>query len=168
MPDDYEVMLWCGLALTAGLVAAPGLLTGGFPLLPLFLAVVGMTCSAHRPSRRFVMEKMGEAFSGSRIRSLIIVFGAIMMIQILPVELALLMAGDVLAYVELVAAVSLIAGRARWPVVKARLVLSGQRAARMIWRPGARARRAVLHRRPGRPAAGDPDGPACAGTWAFA
>lgn len=168
MSDDHEVMLWCGLALTAGLVAAPGLLTGGFPLLPLFLAVVGMACSAHRPSRRFVMEKTGEAFSGSRIRSLIIVFGAIMMIQILPVELALLMAGDVLAYVELVAAVSLIAGRARWPVVKARLVLSGQRAARIIWRPGARARRAVLHRRPDRPAAGDPDGPAGAGTWAFA
>ena len=168
MADDRDVMVWFGLALAAGLVAAPGLLTGGFPLLPLFLVIAGLACSAHRPSRAFVTEALGEAFSGSRIRSLIIAFGAILMIQILPMEMALLMAGDVLAYVEVVAAISLMAGRARWPLVKARLIHGGQKAARMIWRPVARARRAVLPRRPARPAARDPEGPAGAGTWALA
>lgn len=168
MSDDHAGRLWFGWALAAGLVAAPGLLAGGLPLIPIFLAVVGMACSAHRPSRAFVTAKMDEAFSGSRVRSLIIVFGAVMMVQILPMELALLMAGDVLAYVELVAAVSLISGRARWPVLKARLEQAGRQAATVIRRqtvartPGpARRRRAV------RPASGDED-PAGAPVWAFA
>ena len=81
------------------MAAAPGLLAGGFPLLPLFMAVVALACAAHRPSRAFVTDRLAEAFAGSRIRSLVIVCGAVLMIQILPLELALLMAGDVLAYV---------------------------------------------------------------------
>jgi len=134
MSGDHAGMPWFGLALAAGLVAAPGLLAGGFPLIPIFLAVVGLACAAHPPSRLFVTAKMGRAFSGSRGRSLIIVFGAILMIQILPMELALLMAGDVLAYVELVAAVGLISGRARWPLLKARLERAGRRVAAVIRR----------------------------------
>ena len=158
-------MLWFGLALTAGLAAAPGLLAGGFPLLPLFLAVVGLACVAHRPSRAFVTDKLGEAFGGGRIRSLVIVAGAILMIQILPMELALLMAGDVLAYVEVVAAVSLIAGQARWPLFKARLARRVQATAQIWRRPAARVRRAVAGRRPARPPSGDDDGRAAAWGW---
>lgn len=165
MTKDRAGMLWFGLALAAGLAAAPGLLAGGFPLPPLFLAVVGLACATHRPSRAFVMEKLGEVFSGSRIRSLVIVAGAILMIQVLPVELALLMAGDVLAYVEVVAAVSLIAGQARWPLLKARisrLVQAGiaRMTAGLGRRPAARARRAALRRRPSRPSSVADDGAA--------
>lgn len=169
MSDDHAGMLWFGLALAAGLVAAPGLLAGGFPLAPLFLGVVGLVCSTHRPSRMFATEKLDEAFSGNRIRSLIILVGAVMMIQILPIELALLMAGDIMAYVELVAAVSLIAGQARWPLFKARLARGAQTVVGVIWRrPVARARRAVPRRHPSRPGSGDDDGPAAAWGLAFA
>lgn len=172
MSDDHAVRLWFGLALAAGMVAAPGLLAGGFPLLPLVLVVAGLTCSAHRPSRLFLMEKLDEAFSGSRIRSLIIFFGAIMMIQILPVELALLMAGDVLAYVEVVAAVSLIAGQARWPLLKARVKSRVQAVLGGVWRrPIARSRRPAPCRRPTRPSSADDDAGAAwgpVGGWALA
>ena len=168
MSDDHAGMLWFGWALAAGLAAAPGLLAGGFPLIPIFLAVVGLACAAHRPSRLFVTAKMGEAFNGSRVRSLIIVFGAILMIQILPMELALLMAGDVLAYVEVVAAVSLISGRARWPLLRARLEQAGSRVAAVIQRQSvARTPGPARRRRPVRPASGDDDS-AGAPDWAFA
>jgi hypothetical protein len=165
MTKDHAGMLWFGLALAAGLAAAPGLLAGGFPLAPLFLAVVGLACAAHRPSRAFVTDKLVEACGGGRIRSLVIVFGAVMMIQILPMELALLMAGDVLAYVEVVAAVSLIAGQARWPLFKARVmrfVHAGvARVTTGVWRrPVARARRVGLRRRPSRSSSAADDGSA--------
>ena len=169
MSDDHAAMFWFGLALAAGLAAAPGLLAGGLPLLPLFLLVAGLACSAHRPSRVFLMEKLDEAFSGSRIRSLIILVGAIMMIQFLPVELAVLMAGDVLAYVELVAAVSLIAAQARWPLLKVRVRRCVQAVVKGVWwRPVARARRAVVRRRPARSSPVDEDDRATAEGWVFA
>ncbi len=61
-----------------------------------------------------------DAFSGSVLRSVIIVGGALLMIQFLPAELALLAAGDILAYVEAAAAVSLIAANTRLkPLVRA-------------------------------------------------
>ncbi|MNT20873.1 hypothetical protein D3C72_1561930 [compost metagenome] len=170
MTKDRAGMLWFGLALAAGLAAAPGLFAGGFALPPLFLAVVGLACAAHRPSRAFVTDTLGEVFSGSRMRSLVIVFGAILMIQILPMELALLMAGDVLAYVEVVAAVSLIAGQARWPLLKARIAgFVRDRVARanlgLGRRPVARARRAALRRRPRPPSSGVDD---AAAPWGLA
>ena len=54
-----------------------------------------------------------DAFSGSALRSALIIGGALLMIQFLPAELALLAAGDILAYVEAAAAVSLIAANTR-------------------------------------------------------
>ena len=159
MSDDHAARLWFATATAAGMAAAPGLLAGGFPLLPLFMAVVGLACAAHRPSRAFVTDKLAEAFAGSRIRSLIMVCGAILMIQILPMELALLMAGDVLAYVEVVAAVSLIAGQARWLLFKARAGRWVQAVVREVWRrPAARSRRPAPRHRPARPAANDDEG----------
>ena len=145
-----------------------GIAGRGFSLPPLFLAVVGLACAAHRPSRAFVTDKLGEAFGGGRIRSLVIVAGAILMIQILPLELALLMAGDVLAYVEVVAAVSLIAGQARWLLFKARAGRWVQAVVREVWRrPAARSRRPAPRHRPARPAANDDEGRAPWG-WALA
>ncbi len=170
MAKDHAGMFWFGWALAAGLAAAPGLMAGGFPLLPLFLAVVGLACATHRTSRALVTDKLVEAFGGGRIRSLIIVVGAILMIQILPMELALLMAGDVLAYVEVVAAVSLIAGQARWPLFKARIARFVRDGVARVnlglgRRPVARARRAAPRRRPRPPSSGADDG---AAPWGLA
>ena len=63
MSDDHAARLWFATATAAGMAAAPGLLAGGFPLLPLFMAVVGLACAAHRPSRVFVTDKLAEAFA---------------------------------------------------------------------------------------------------------
>lgn len=159
MFDDHADAHWLVLALLAGLAAVPGLLAGGIPLLPLFLAIAGLACAAHRPSRAFVLEKVQAAFSGSVLRTVAILTGALLMFQLMPFELALLMAGDVLAYVEVLAAVSLITAHTRMPLIKARLRRGVAVTAARVWRrPAARARRlAVRMRRPAKPA-GEDDG----------
>lgn len=156
---------WLVLALLAALVAVPALLAGGAPLLPLFLAMTGLACAAHRPSRVFALEKANAAFSGSALRTVAILTGALLMFQLMPFELALLMAGDVLAYVEVLAAVSLIAAHARLSLIKVRLRSAAAVAVVRVWRrPVARARRLASRlRRPARPASEDGDG-----AWALA
>ncbi|MGO4687626.1 hypothetical protein [Brevundimonas sp. 2YAF1] len=168
MFDDQADRLWLSLALLAALTAAPGLSAGGVPLLPLFLALAGLACAGHRPSRAFVLEKTGVAFGGSALRAVAVLAGALLMIQLMPLELALLMAGDVLAYVEVVVAVSLIAGHARLPLVKTRLRRGVEAAVRFWRRPGTRRRRSA--RPPRQPAspAGDEDGEAAPWSAAFA
>ncbi|HEY1073273.1 hypothetical protein [Brevundimonas sp.] len=149
MNDDHgRAGAWFGLALAAMLAAAPGLAAGGAPLLPLFLAGVGLACCLHGPSRRLVMDKALAVFSGPAARTLVLLAGAILMIQVLPFELALLMAGDVLAYMEVVAAVGLIAAHARLPLIRARL--QGHVAATlapMRRRLAARSPRPAMRRR---------------------
>lgn len=149
MNDDHgQTAVWFGLALTATLAVAPGLAAGGFPLLPLFLAGVGLACCLHGPSRRLVMDKALAVFSGPAARTLVLLAGAILMIQVLPFELALLMAGDVLAYMEVVAAVSLIAAHARLPLIRARLQRRVEAAvAPLRRRLAARTPRPVMRRR---------------------
>lgn len=87
--------------------------THGGALLP---AVVVLFAGAALVDRRVADRITGwfvDAFSGSALRSAIIIAGALLMIQLLPAELALLAAGDILAYVEAAAAVSLIAANTR-------------------------------------------------------
>lgn len=91
-----------------------------------------------------------DAFSGSALRSALIIGGALLIIQFLPAELALLAAGDVLAYVEAAAAVSLIAANTRLkPLVRALRVRVKTVVARL--RPLASGRQAgtrpVVHRK---------------------
>lgn len=110
---DRDVFIWSGLALVAAMVATPALLAGGFPLLPLFFAGVALAGAAHSGSRAQVIGVALRLLSGGALRTAVVVMGALMLIQLLPIELALLMAGDVMAYVEVLAAVSLIAANTR-------------------------------------------------------
>ncbi len=111
-----------------------------------------------------------KAFTGSAVRDTLVIVGALMLIQFLPVELALLAAGDALAYVEVMAAGSLIAANTRLTPrlasAKARIqaVIAAVRPRPAAAR-GARTPRPAL-RRKAPPA--DADGPAPTAGWAFA
>lgn len=164
---NQGAMIWFGLAAAAGCLAS-ATLGGGLPILPLFLCGVGLICAAHRPSRRFVVEKVAAALSGSVLRSVLIVIGAALIFQVLGLELALLMAADVLAYVELLAAVGLVAANTRLKPLKAvvgRRIALIRQAVRTGRRSVARAVRLPARRKP---PAGDDAGPAGAADWAFA
>ncbi|WP_374386917.1 hypothetical protein [Brevundimonas sp.] len=163
---DRDVFIWSGLALVAAMVATPALLAGGFPLLPLFFAGVALAGAAHSGSRALVIGVALRLLSGGALRTAVVVLGALMLIQLLPIELALLMAGDVLAYVEVLAAVSLIAANTRVREVRRGI---GRRLDR--WRRTATARvrrrgsRSVRPVRPRSPPSADDDP---SGVWAFA
>lgn len=164
---DRTIFFWFGLALAALSAATPALLAGGFPLLQLFVAGVGLTCTAHAGSRSLVIGAAMLILSRGALRTTLVVLGGLMLIQLLPIELALLMAGDVLAYVEVLAAVSLIAANARVRVIRAvvREAVARWRTApgRIRHRRTSRSVRPVGPRR--RPLAGD-DEPAGAGAFA--
>ncbi|MFJ6025233.1 hypothetical protein ACIQC9_11635 [Brevundimonas sp. NPDC092305] len=105
-----------------------------------------------------------DAFSGSALRSAIIVAGALLMIQLLPVELALLAAGDILAYVEAAAAVSLIAANTRLrPLVRATGARVGTVVSRLRPLASGRQARVRLTVRRKAPPPADSEGP----SWAF-
>ena len=163
---NRDGLIWFGLAITAALVALPGVLAGGIPFLPLFLVCAGLACSLHAGSRRLVVSTTLRLLSRSAFRTAIIVLGAMMLIQILPLEMALFMAGDVLAYVEVLAAVGLIAANARVRVIRGMI-----RAKADQWR--AAVRRRIRYRTPrvARPSARrrppSPNDDPAAG-WAFA
>ncbi|WP_395944303.1 hypothetical protein [Brevundimonas sp.] len=163
---NRDALLWFGLGLIAALAATPALLAGGFPWLLLFAAGVGLTCAVHGGSRRLVLESGLRLLSRGVLKTLLIVFGALMLIQLLPLEIALLMAGDVLAYVEVVAAVGLIAANTRLRVIRTVVTekLGGWIMVLRL-RPGRRAARSVRSRAPRRPPAADDDP---AGAWALA
>ncbi|WP_339932947.1 hypothetical protein [uncultured Brevundimonas sp.] len=162
------MIVWLGLGLLAGLAAAPGLAAGGAPLLPLFLSGLCLACAAHEPTRTRVMKWIMEAVSGHVARTMVIVAGATLLIQVLPLELALLMAGDVLAYVEVLAAVSLIAANTRLAPIRARAVqrIQAIRTGLLSRRAGiGRSIRAVRRPRRKPPRSDDAEGRA---VWAFA
>ncbi|MBB3872354.1 MAG: hypothetical protein KYX67_08605 [Brevundimonas sp.] len=163
---DRDGLIWFGLAITAALVAMPGVLAGGLPLLPLFLVCLGLACTLHSGSRRLVVSATLRLLSRGALRTAVIVLGAVMLIQLLPLEMALFMAGDVLAYVEVLAAVGLIAANARVRVIRG---LIGAKADQ--WRAAVRRRIANRMPRVARPAARRrppaPDDDPAAG-WAFA
>lgn len=159
---NRTVATWVALAALAGgwgLVEAGA---GAGALLPGLLAIVALGCAVDAGLRDRVMAAVLRAFSGSSLRVVVIVIGAAFLWQIVGVELALLMAGDVLAYLEVVAAVSLIAGRTRLRPVRTALALRVRQVASTLrtWSAvlagTARAVRTV-YRRP--PPARDSDGP---------
>ena len=83
------------------------------PLLPGFLLVVMVAGACSRRTSDFVVAQLASLFSYGTLRAVIIVFGAALVIQVLPLELALLASGEVLAYVELLVAMSFVAGQVR-------------------------------------------------------
>jgi hypothetical protein len=83
---DRDGLIWFGLAITAALVAMPGVLAGGLPLLPLFLVCLGLACTLHSGSRRLVVSATLRLLSRGALRTAVIVLGAVMLIQLLPLE----------------------------------------------------------------------------------
>jgi len=165
---DRSVAGWIAIGAVAGLWGVWALGTAGGVILPGLLSAVALTCAADRVLRDRVMRWIDRAFSASSLRATLILIGAMMLWQLVGVELALLMAGDVLAYVEVLAAVSLIAANTRLGPVRARLVrrldgLRGEVVVRFI-----RASRAIRTVRP--PGFGSPprDDEGGAGAPAFA
>ncbi|MDO9608580.1 MAG: hypothetical protein Q7J26_08660 [Brevundimonas sp.] len=160
---DRDGLIWFGLAIAAALVAMPGVLAGG---LPLFLVCLGLACTLHAGSRRLIVSATLRLLSRGALRTALIVLGAVMLIQLLPLEMALFMAGDVLAYVEVLAAVGLIAANARVRVIRGMIEAKTDqwRAAvrRRIGHRKSRAARPSARRRPPSP----DDNPATG--WAFA
>ena len=162
---DRSVAVWIAIGAVAGLWAIG---TGGGVILPGLLCAVALACAADGGLRDRVVRWIDCAFSGSSLRATLILIGAMMLWQLVGVELALLMAGDVLAYVEVLAAVSLIAANTRLAPVKARLVrrLDGLRGKVVVgFIRASRAIRTVRPPRFGCPSRDDEDG---AGAPAFA
>jgi len=149
--DCRQTIVWLGFGLLAGLGAVPGLAAGGTPLLPLFLCGLCLACAAHGASRDRVMRMIGKVLAGSTLRLVLIAVGVALIWQLVGIELAFLMAGDVLAYVEVVAAVSLIAANTRLAPIRAGIVrrIAAVRAdSSILWSGVRRSGRAI--RRPGR------------------
>lgn len=161
-----ETWLWtlvAGLALVWSMVAAA---MGGGLLLPILVCGLAGGCAASEATRRRVDGWLAYAFSGRLWRTAIIVAGALMLIQLLPLELAVLMAGDILVYLEAVAAVSLIAASTRLKAVMADMenrVRPMLRTLRPRLTPGGR--RAT--RRPARRPAPDDDAEGPGFAWAI-
>ena len=165
---NRSVAVWFALAGVTALWALFAIGAGGGAFLPGLVGVVALACAADRALRDRVMRWIDRAFSGSSLRATLILIGAMMLWQLVGVELALLMAGDVLAYAEVLAAVSLIAANTRLAPVRARLVrrldgLRGEVVVRFI--RASRAIRTVRPPRFGSPPHDDEDG---AGAPAFA
>lgn len=160
-----EIWVWCGLAVLSLAWCAMTVAVGGGLLIPTLVLAICVACVADGAARERVARVVGWTFSGSALRTVLIVGGALMLIQVLPAELALLAAGDVLAYVEVAAAASLIAANTRLrPLVQAMTAPVRALAARLLRRPVARQARTLrlTARRKAPPADGDGAG------WAFA
>jgi hypothetical protein len=163
---DCDGFIWLGFALGLAMIAAPGVLAGGTPLLPLFLVCVGLACALHAGSRSLVLSATLRLISRGAFRTAIIVLGAVMLIQLLPLEMALFMAGDVLAYVEILAAVGLIAANARVRVIRGVIgAKADQWRTAILRRIGYRTPRAARPSARRRPPSPDDDP---AADWAFA
>ena len=159
-----DTLPWMLLALATGAVCALRLSAGDMPLPAMIVCAVAMMSALHRPTREAVVRGLLRLFSGSTLRALVLVIGAVMLIQLLPLEMGLLLAGDILVYLEAVAAVTLIAANTRLrPLVSvARSWLRAGMLSARIRRPARRQRRP----RPVRPPkiSDDSDRPA----WAYA
>lgn len=159
---------WLMVAALSAAWVAVGLVGGGsLPMVPGLLCAIAATCAVDAGSRRRVMAAAERAFSGSTVRTIVIIFAAASLIQFLPLELALFAAGDILAYVELMAAVGLIAANTRFVALRKVTVARLSRTAhaiRLIGKTTKRTRRAARPIRPRPPRADDSEPRA----WAFA
>ena len=158
--------LWLAAATGLALMTLSGLAAHSLPFIPALLCVIAVASAFHAPTRGKVMDKLLWAFSGSAVRSVLIIVGALMLIQLLPVEMALLLAGDVLVYLEAVMAISLLAAGTRLRPMRAVIVARATEAVTRLTRRRRDAVRAIRTARPGgprRPAPDDSDG-----AWAFA
>jgi energy-converting hydrogenase Eha subunit E len=159
-----EGWVWFGMAVAASAWASAAAVAGTGLLIPTLVIGLCAICAVDTPARRRVIRVLEWTFSVPAWRSALIVGGALMLIQLVPVELALLMAGEVLAYVEALAVMSFIAANTRlgpWvQSVAARSVeLVNSLRPGPVWR-----RRQPRPQHPKSASSADPDDPA----WIFA
>ena len=151
-------LIWLGL--TAGLSVWAAL--SGAALMPFALLVVAAACAAHAPTRRIVEGHLDALFSYGFLRGCLIVMAGAAFIQFLPLEIALFAAADILAYVEVAAALAMIAANVRLKAVRAVIVRRWQGIQTRTVRRAGRAFRIVRRRLDRLKPSDDPDG------WAFA
>ena len=166
MSDWKTTAVWMLLAVSFAGMTLGGLAAHGLPFIPALLGVIAAACAVHAPSRQQIMTQVARAFSGPALRSVLIVVGAVMLIQLLPLEMGLLLAGDVLVYVEALTAISLLAAGTRLRPIRAAIIERAVAVVRQLperRRDAVRAIRALRSGRRDLPGADEPD-PA----WALA
>lgn len=161
---------WFAFGAMAALVTVFGMATGAVPIAAAFLAGVGLLCAAHPPSRDFVLEKTLAALTREASMSAATVVLALLLIQTLPFDLAFVLAGDALAYIDVVAAVSLLALGARLAPLRAslkrRLARTGKTLPVRADASCRRRREPRQRRKPTREDDGEGRAPARAGVYA--
>jgi hypothetical protein len=115
---DRDAAAWLVMAGVFALWGMSALTTGGGALLPGLLTVVALCCGLSVEVRDRFMGQILWAFSGSALRLALVVVGVALIWQIVGLELALLAAGDVLAYVEVLAAISIMSAQVRLVAAK--------------------------------------------------
>lgn len=155
---DRDTTRWLIISAALALWAS---LSGG-ALLPVSLLVLALAATARLPTRGWLLNLALDLFSYGFVRGLVIIVAGAMFIQFLPLELAMFAAADVLAYVEVAAAVAMIAANVRLKAMGAVVVRRWRISRTRTIRRAGRAIR-ITRRRLARPRASeDPDG------WAFA
>lgn len=138
--------------------------SGAGVAMPALIGAGALLCDINPGARRWVMDKLSWAFSGSSLRLVLVMIGVMMLWQTVGLELAMFAAGDVLAYLEVLTAVSLMAAQARLAPIKAAM---SRRFSELMRRVRLRLRRRTRRIRPKTPpSSSDADRPA--GVWVFA
>lgn len=156
---------WLAMACFCALWTIINVFSGGDVALPVLMCATALVCSVNPGARGWLMDKLSWTFSGSSVRLMLVMIGVMVLWQVVGLELAMFAAGDVLAYLEVLTAVSLMAAQTRLAPVKAAMARRFAQVMRraMRLRPRRRTRR-IRPRTP--PPSNDVDGPA--GVWAFA
>jgi len=163
MKEDSGV--WLAVAGVCVLWSLAAALSGTSVSAPLLIGILALIFGVNADARRWADDKLSWAFSGSSLRFVLVMIGVMVLWQTVGLELALFAAGDVLAYLEVLTAVSVMAAQARLAPVRVMMVRRVTALVQPLRRLNLRIRkRRIRPRTP--PPSGDADGPA--GVWAFA
>lgn len=123
---------------------------------------LALAATAHLPTRRQAENVLRGLFSYGLFCGLLIVIVGAMFIQLLPLELALFAAADIIAYLEVAAALALVSTQLRLSTLRKDLVQRVRSVVTPLMRRRGRAERTRRVRPPRTPSSDDPEG------WAFA
>ena len=156
-------MAWRAIAGVCALWAVAAAFSGAGASAPLLIGALALICGVNADARRWTTGKLSWALSGSSLRLVLVMIGVMMLWQTVGLELALFAAGDVLAYLEVLTAVSLMTAQARLAPVKAAMARRTTALLQPLRRLKLRSRaRRIRSKTP--PPSSDADG----GVWAFA
>lgn len=158
-------MAWRAIAGVCALWAVAAAFSGAGVSAPLLIGTLALIYGVNADARRWTTGKLSWALSGSALRLVLVMVGVMMLWQTVGLELALFAAGDVLAYLEVLTAVSLMTAQARLAPVRAAMTRRVTALMQPLRRLKLRNRaRRIRPKTP--PSSSDADGPA--GVWAFA